>query len=381
MTFARFQDEFYPEYVEGKGLSGAALAVHVAATLKAVSFRSDGIITDAHVSTICTQLKLRSRARIIDELIGCGLWEDLGERRYQVDWTHQKTADQVMRDRTSANERQADYRERESRCKAGDHSMCIGTKRRCQQGRNNNVSDALHSSPAQSSPVRSDPARDKDLDLGLDLGCGKGDEETKGLSGTDGRPAPDQPRLGFAHHPDGYAPGGASPPEAALWSAPAGDDASVEALEGPGGGSMYPEGVKTAQNRDLGAEKAIGVRQESATGQRMPIEEAFRLGLEALDVRQTKNGATIQLVKSAWKAWESGNRSEWLTAAKEIAYYLPVEVEAAFPAAEILEPSSGAWPVRIEYDDPDRLARWIDYNKSFIAEIARDDWRPTWDED
>lgn len=164
MTFTVFGDEFYTRYVEGHSLSAPALAVHVVALLKCVACINNGTpygtLSAELVSGLMRQLGVRNRAATIQELIDAGLWTDLGNTTFQVDMTHQETADQVARKADGNSQRQADFRERNSRCKAGDHSMCAGTKRRC-QGKSNAVTSTPLSSPVLSSPF---PARDKDED-------------------------------------------------------------------------------------------------------------------------------------------------------------------------------------------------------------------------
>ncbi|OZF46383.1 hypothetical protein CH293_20270 [Rhodococcus sp. 14-2470-1b] len=87
---------------------------------------------------------VRNKDRVIAELVDAGLWTWLDDKHLQQDWTGQETAaDRAVKLESNAK-RQADYVSRDRRCAAGDHSMCSGTKRKCQT-KNDAVSDSAHS--------------------------------------------------------------------------------------------------------------------------------------------------------------------------------------------------------------------------------------------
>lgn len=342
MTFMLTSDEFYDLYVDEKGLSGGAVAVHLMATIKSIRQRSDGIIRDAKITTICRDLKLRGKPKIVAELIDAGLWEDLGNGEYRIDWTHQKTADQVERDRSRATERNADYRERDSRCKAGDHSMCAGMKRKCQQRDTvtNSVDRTPPSSPLPSSPFLSVPARDKDMDKDLE---GRG-----GDINNLGTPTTDQPHLAFGHHPDSGAPSGALSPEAVLWSAPA---VGVDL-----GDPVVPS--------DSRSDEGSGVEGNPVPDwPEMTNREAAVRAVTELDITDTKTGVCIRLSREAWavkQKYDAENYPLWLHSARDVALLISGYAEKRL-GAKTTTPTGGMWPMKVDHPEMSltRIGEWM----------------------
>ncbi|MGW5141691.1 hypothetical protein ACWEPH_21700 [Nocardia beijingensis] len=162
MTFAYFGDEFYPQFIRVHQLSARALGVFFGLVLDTIPRANDGITDDLSVSLVTASLGVRRRKAVIDELISAGLVTKIGDGRYQLYWEHQKTAAQIARTAEQNRVRTADFRERDSRCKAGDHTLCEGTKRAC-QGKVSGRRNAVSATP-QSNPFQSVPAKDKDLD-------------------------------------------------------------------------------------------------------------------------------------------------------------------------------------------------------------------------
>lgn len=150
--FFFFGDEFAPNFLEcADALSNSAFALYTLCGLKSKRRGTDGLLTPADVDYGCRNRKIRDRAKVIAELVDCGLWEALDVSGYQSDWTHQSTAEQDARAKEKTNARQADMRERNSLCKSGDHSMCVRTNRICQQGRSKAADN--ETSTAATTPV------------------------------------------------------------------------------------------------------------------------------------------------------------------------------------------------------------------------------------
>lgn len=113
---------------------------------------TDGVISVVSARLVLQAKSIRNKDRVIAELVDAGVWTWIDETTLQQDWTGQETAaDQALK-LTANAQRQADWVTRNRRCAAGDHSMCAGTKRRCQK-KNNGVTNGTHSTTTPHHPT------------------------------------------------------------------------------------------------------------------------------------------------------------------------------------------------------------------------------------
>lgn len=318
MTFTRIEDEFLPRFIKGKNLSAQAVALHVTTLLECVARVNDGVIDDASVALVATQLRLRKRRYVIEELVSAGVWTDLGAGRYQLDWTHQKTADQVLRDDKNNQKRQTDFRERDSRCKSGDHGMCVGTKRLCQTSRNGVTATPL------SNPVLSRPTKDEDKDQEKDRVTSAGARTDGTAVGPKGPPPPAASPRGSTERPRSKGT-----PERRIQAA----------LE-----EAYPDEPRLQELIDL------------ATAD----EEVRRwvMAADLLEVVPAKGNVEIRLKPKYYKLWKANPEDPALELAQDVvsdAMWVSGDVRTGLRGKGFVElkPNSadGDWPVRIVIPD------------------------------
>lgn len=160
MTWARITDTF-PATTDNNNLSVSAVYLYIRAMQNGIAGGTDGIISVVSARLLLQAKAIRNKDRVIAELVDAGLWTWVDETTLQQDWTGQETAaDKAVKLDTRAKA-QADYVSRNRRCAADDHSMCAGTKRRCQR-QNDDISDDPHSNTTPPHPTtKPDPPRSR----------------------------------------------------------------------------------------------------------------------------------------------------------------------------------------------------------------------------
>lgn len=120
MTWTRISDDFYDDDAINE-LSDAAFRLHVYALVWSNKQLTDGLISKTRVRRLIPDGDID---KSLTELILTGLWADLGDDQFQIDWSQQEAAEDV-RDRQEANARRnREYRKRKAAHADGDHSLC-----------------------------------------------------------------------------------------------------------------------------------------------------------------------------------------------------------------------------------------------------------------
>lgn len=164
MTWTRLSDN-YADRMALDGLLDCDLALDVQLLVWSNRLLTDGFVPRA---------MLAKAAPLSDEpeegmraLVEAGLWTEV-KGGWQRDWSDQETAERVKARQVATRERQATFRERSARCKAGDHSLCD----RCEavlsgraKGRNG-VTNRVTNGVSNASPSRPDPTLREGRDKG-----------------------------------------------------------------------------------------------------------------------------------------------------------------------------------------------------------------------
>lgn len=139
MTKTKIEDEFPARYLDsgklGKtgGAKKDAFALHMLVLVKAVAIREDGRVPESVVIDAARSLDIRKRPEVVARLVDAGLWETLPQGGFQLDWTHQDSAEEVEIRLDKGAQRQRAFQRRRVLCGSGDHSECEGTNRDCQR--------------------------------------------------------------------------------------------------------------------------------------------------------------------------------------------------------------------------------------------------------
>ena len=133
MTWTRHSDD-YSDRAAIMALSDGAYRAHDAALIWSNRQLTSGIIPSLSLPVILAYVRA-DHTKVVKELEAAGLWERADDG-WEIDWSDQEDADAVRGRRERNAARQAEYRERSSRHRAGDHSMCDPEKCKGKSTRN-----------------------------------------------------------------------------------------------------------------------------------------------------------------------------------------------------------------------------------------------------
>jgi hypothetical protein len=125
VTWSRHSDD-YSDRADIMGLSDAAYRAHDAALIWSNRQLTNGFIPEMAMPVVLAYVRGDHRDAVL-ELEAADLWEHVDDG-WLIDWTDQEEADAVKGRRDRTAQRQAAWRERSSRHRVGDHSMCDPTR-------------------------------------------------------------------------------------------------------------------------------------------------------------------------------------------------------------------------------------------------------------
>ena len=134
MTWTRHSDD-YADRPAIMGLSDAAYRAHDAALIWSNRQLTNGQIPDLAIPVILAYVR-GDQKQVIKELEGSDLWRRV-RGGWEIDWADQEDSGIVLDRRDRNTRRQAEYRERSSRHRSGDHSMCDPDKCRAAKAEGN----------------------------------------------------------------------------------------------------------------------------------------------------------------------------------------------------------------------------------------------------
>lgn len=123
MTWTRLSDDFTdrPEALE---VSRSARLLNIEAMVWCNRMLRDGLLPKAALPRITDSA---DTAADVTELVKAGMWVEVDDVGWQLDWTDQESADDVRARQAQQAEKQKRYRDRKARHAQGDHSACHPT--------------------------------------------------------------------------------------------------------------------------------------------------------------------------------------------------------------------------------------------------------------
>ncbi len=138
--------------LENAGLSRDARLLHIEALVHCVTALTDGVVLMRLSRVSDSPEPDMSAAELVDK----GFWHPIDGGYRIVNYLaseggHQRSAEQVERDRQANRRRQDDYRDRARRHSAGDHSACTKACPAVRNSVSNGVTDSVSNAPLSQS--------------------------------------------------------------------------------------------------------------------------------------------------------------------------------------------------------------------------------------
>lgn len=153
MTWTRLSDSF-ADSPQILALSDAAFRLHVTMLVWCNKQLTDGRVPARAVSMFSGGTDPTS---LIRELTDAGLWFDMLDGSFNIDWADQEKAEAVRERQSAGVKRQQKHRERQKRHAQGDHSLCERCSYVVGNAGSNAVTNAARTPRPTGFPTRPDP--------------------------------------------------------------------------------------------------------------------------------------------------------------------------------------------------------------------------------